>query len=124
MRSDQTHERDDAFLESCKLLGHDTQVNQVLHPVNFSESQLDQLFLSAGIDGKRIAIAALMDWARIERPRAIPEPSNGFAELLSEAGDDEVDYDAKDSPAAPAAASGLLITPINDGAGDPYSTRG
>lgn len=82
LRADSIGERHEAFLEACKYLGLDAQEAVETHPVYLTEDQLDGLFLGATIEGKRVAIAALIDWSRIDRPRQMPYPTNHFNEVV------------------------------------------
>ena len=82
LRAASTNERDTCFYECCSTLALDAQTGMSLHPVLLSEEQLDALFLGATVTGKRAAIAALLDWARIQHPREMDAPTNQFEQIV------------------------------------------
>jgi hypothetical protein len=73
------------FLAAAAHLSLDLQEDVDLHAVFLSEEQLAGVFLGASIEGKQIAVQALLDWARVKNPQSLlPSTPEGFHEVLEE----------------------------------------
>lgn len=69
MRDQSFQRRLGGFLAAARHLGLDLQEELDLHAVFLSEGQLDGILLGACLQGKQIAVQALLDWARITNPQ-------------------------------------------------------